>query len=138
MELRSHVNINMFILYLMFWVLFNIHPLQHPDEDYVCIFIFQYCKEAFSILLCSNLCIASSFVCPACPWPSQCSFIVIPMSSLLYLQLYYLHFYCFYFQILCNIWFWILSFVILFLTLLRDYIIAACVCFRTHPDFLKH
>lgn len=31
MELRSHVNIHMFILYLMFWVLFRIDPFQCPQ-----------------------------------------------------------------------------------------------------------
>ena len=31
MELRSHVNIKMFILYLMYWVLFRIDPFQHPE-----------------------------------------------------------------------------------------------------------
>lgn len=128
MELRSHVNINMFILYLMFCVLFNIDPFQHPAEDYVCI----YTRRNF-LFFCPLICVFY----PACHWPSHCLFIDIPMSSLLYPQIYFFLFYCFCLQILSNIWFWILSFIILFLQLHRNFIFAAFVCFSTNPDFLK-
>ena len=90
MELRSHVNIKMFILYLMYWVLFRIDPFQHPEWVFkqIC-----WCFHQFWILCKRVICAVS--VLPTVTLTYLPPTFVTPLSC-------HLHVHCFHsFTLLC-------------------------------------